>query len=170
VSDARVNARVARYIPAWLPPEQCSAFTTRLAAAFERYEAAHGWRALSDALTRGRVVGGVASAFKSHRLDAAWGRGMLARRGALARLHQIAETGYQRRAYFEALGQAGGIASGASRRRRSLERRLWLADPRLTAHAQAVLYERRRVPCSPTSERDASEESMGLSRLQRISK
>jgi len=111
--NATVRAyRLDRYVPAWLPPDQHAAFVARLAAAFERYEAAHGWRALSDTLTRGRLVGGVASAFKAGRLDPAWGRRMLARCAVRARLRQIAEAGYQRRAYFEDLGRRAPSAAG----------------------------------------------------------
>ena len=57
-----------RYVPAWLPPDQCAAFTGRLAAAFDRYRVAHGLWSLSDAMVR-RVIGGVAAAFKGKRLD-----------------------------------------------------------------------------------------------------
>jgi len=144
--NATVRAyRLDRYVPAWLPPDQHAAFVARLAAAFERYEAAHGWRALSDTLTRGRLVGGVASAFKAGRLDPAWGRRMLARCAVRARLRQIAEAGYQRRAYFEDLGRAGGLASGGRRRQQARYRQLSARDPRLADHAQLVLSGRRRA-------------------------
>jgi hypothetical protein len=92
-----------------------------------------------DPFCRGRVIGGVAAAFKTGRLDAAWGRRMLSRRGVTARLTQIAVAGYQRRGYFSELGRAGGIASGVARRRRASERRLVLADPIRAAHARLVL-------------------------------
>ena len=128
-----------RYVPAWLPPDQWAVFTGRLAAAFDRYRAAHGLWSLSDAMVRGRVIGGVAAAFKGNRLDSAWGRWMLAKRGGEARLRAIAEAGEQTRAYFQALGRWGGIRSSVMRRQRARFNALAERDPALAAHAQALV-------------------------------
>jgi len=119
-------------VPAWLPPEQRDAFRERAQRAFIRLAQAHGWSALTlDA--RRRILGGVAVAFKYHRLDAGWGRTMLARRGVKARLWSIAMAGEQRRAYFAELGRLGGRRSAATRR-------LATAHP----HVRQVLRPRRQ--------------------------
>ena len=103
------------HVPAWLPPQDRDRFRERAHQAFVRWAAARGWSALTlDA--RRRILGGVAVAFKYGRLDARWGRTMLARRAAQARLRSIARAGEQRRAYFAELGRLGGRRSAATRR------------------------------------------------------
>ena len=121
-------------VPAWLPPEQRDAFRERAQRAFIRLAQARGWSALTlDA--RRRILGGVAAAFKCGRLDPRWGRTMLARRGAQARLRSIAMAGEQRRAYFVELGRRGG-------RRSAAKRRLASAHP----HVLQVLQSRHHPP------------------------
>ena len=131
-----MRAHLDRFVrvPAWLPPEQRDAFRERAHRAFVCYAQTHGWSALtSDA--RRRILGGVAVAFKYHRLDSRWGRTMLARRGVKARLRSIAMAGEQKRAYFAELGRLGG-------RRSAAKRRLATAHP----HVLQVLRPRRPPP------------------------
>ena len=121
-------------VPAWLPPEQRDAFRERARRAFVRYAQTRGWSALTlDA--RRRILGGLAAAFKCGRLDSRWGRTMLARRGAKARLRSVAMAGEQRRAYFAELGRLGGRHSAA-------KRRLASAHP----HVLQVLRPQRQAP------------------------
>ena len=122
------------HVPAWLPPQDRDRFRERAHQAFVRWAAARGWSALtSDA--RRRILGGVAAAFKFGRLDPHWGRRMLARRGAQARLRSIAMAGEQKRAYFAELGRLGG-------RRAAAKRRLATAHP----HVLQVLRPRCQPP------------------------
>jgi len=121
-------------VPAWLPPEQRDAFREGARRAFVRYAQTRGWSALTlDA--RRRILGGLAAAFKCSRLDPRWGRTMLARRAAQARLRSIAMAGEQRRAYFAELGRLGG-------RRSAAKRRLSIAHP----HVLQVLRPRHQPP------------------------
>ena len=135
-SGLGVRAHLDRFVrvPAWLPPEFDGAFRERAVRAFARLAAARGWRALTP-FVRGRILGGLAAAFKCGRLDPRWGRTMLARRGAQARLRSIAMAGEQRRAYFAELGRLGGRRTAAARR--------WAtAHP----HVRQVLRPRRPPP------------------------
>jgi hypothetical protein len=72
-----------------------------------RFPSARGWSALTLD-TRRRILGAPAAAFKCGRLDTRWGRRMLARRGARARLRSIAMASEQRWPYFADLGRLGG--------------------------------------------------------------
>jgi hypothetical protein len=126
-----------RYIPPWLPSDQHAEFLRRLAAAFERYCDGRGEHALADVLARGRVIGGVASAFKFRRLESTWGGAMRRRRGGLARLRQIAEAGFQRRAYYAAIGRLGWD-------RLKVIRQLQAMPPHVGQHAKVVLEHARR--------------------------
>jgi len=135
-SELAVRAHLDLFIrvPAWLPPEQRDAFRERARRAFVRYAQTRGWSALTlDA--RRRILGGLAAAFKYGRLDSRWGRTMLARRGAQARLRSIAMAGEQKRAYFAELGRLGGRRSAATRR-------LATAHP----HVLQVLQSRHHPP------------------------
>lgn len=134
-----------RYGPRWLTAGERRVFCVRLAAAFARYRLKHGQWSLSDPFVRGRVIGGVIAAW-GRRFDSAWGRRMLARRGACARLRQIAEAGEQRRSYFQALA----LRSATVRRRHAWERKLDRTNPRLAAHARNVLD---KTKCPPSSQR-----------------
>ena len=131
-----MRAHLDRFVrvPAWLPPEQRDAFRERAHQVFARWAAAHGWGALTPGVRR-RIHGGVAVAFKYGRLDSRWGRTMLARRAAQARLRSIAMAGEQKRAYFAELGRLGG-------RRAAAKRRLATAHP----HVLQVLRPRRQPP------------------------
>jgi hypothetical protein len=51
----------------------------------------------------------VAAEFKYDRLNPAWGIRMLARRGAQGLLRVLAERGWQRRDYFQAIGRIGAV-------------------------------------------------------------
>jgi hypothetical protein len=122
------------HVPAWLAAEHREAFRERAHQAFARWAERRGWAALTPFM-QGRILGGLAAAFKYRRLDRRWGRRMLARRGGQARLQSIAMAGEQKRAYFTELGRLGGRRAAAARR--------WAtAHP----HVRQVLRPRRPPP------------------------
>ena len=129
--------RLRCYIPAWLPGDQHDEFIRRLATAFLRYCDRHGEQSLANALTRGRLIGGVACAFKFRRLDSAWGGRMRRRRAGLARLKQIAADGWQPRSYYAAIGRLGWERLKAGRQRQAM-------PPHVREHAERVLATRAR--------------------------
>jgi len=117
------------FFPTWLPPSQRNAFRDRCLRAFDRLEAKRGPEALADPRTRRRIIGGVAAAFKYDRLNSAWGRRMLAKRGARGLLRAIAEDGWQWREYFRAIGRRGAVRRKEAKQRKDLTRRLHTAVP-----------------------------------------
>src|SRR5262249_30825349 len=127
---------LGRYVPVWLPADEHAAFIDRLTVALERYERTHGWHALADPLMRGRVIGGVASAFRARRLSSAWGRTMLSMRGNRARRRAIALRGEQWHEHYAAIGRLGAAASVAARRERA---RFAAMAPHVREHATRVL-------------------------------
>ncbi len=117
------------FYPAWLPPTQRNAFRDRCLRAFARLQAKRGREALADPRTRRRIIGGVAAAFKCDRLNSAWGRRMLARKGARGLLRAIAEGGWQQREYFQSLGRRGTLRRKESRERKALTWQMATAVP-----------------------------------------
>jgi hypothetical protein len=129
---------LAGYADAGWPAEQRAAFVARLGAALLRYEARHGWRAVRDAFTFGRIVNGVLRAIRENRMDPAWGRRMLARRATKANLRAIAERGKQRYEHFAAIGRRGGEKS-AIRRVKKRQAEMAAMPPHVREHASRVL-------------------------------
>jgi len=110
------------YVPAWLPVALHRAFARRLHAALQREQARQrraGLRGQAARLARGRVIGGVVSAFQYDRCSATWGRAMHRRKGQQGLQRALDQAGVPLAEYMRALGRRGGQATARRRRLRN---------------------------------------------------
>src|SRR5262245_54196132 len=124
-SRQRVDPIRHPYVPHWLPFRLEREFLRRFREAMQRAKARRGgrWRShLDEALTTGRVLGGLHTAYRYGRTSSEWGRRMRGKRGQKALQRKVAEQGWRVSGYFAELGRRGGLAKARKRYQPYLEK------------------------------------------------